>query len=524
MSNDIAMSKTQILIVEDEYIVALDLRQILEGLGYNVCDLVFCGEDVIKKAEELQPNLILMDIKLKSELDGIDAAEQIRIRYDIPVVFLTAYSDQTTLQRAKVAEPFGYILKPFHRQQLHSIIEMALYKHQAQKKLQETERRLLLTYDELEKRMEECYALAISAGKVGVWDWNIQAKTMNLDRKLKSMIGYGDKELDSKINDWQKYIHPNDIQKLIQTAKLYWTGSIPVFEIEHRVIHRDKTVYWFLARGHVIHDDKGQPYRMIGTDTDITDIKKAEEADKKLKEKNIRAAAIVEAQENERRRIARELHDGLGQILTGIKFNIETFEKIVSSQNQNVVQRCTDISNLLNNAISEVQRISYNLMPRVLDDFGLTPALELICYQISQQNGIFVKFKTTNFSGRLKPQTETGLYRIVQEGLNNIVKHAKAKEAYVKLNRQDSRFILIIEDNGKGFLPDEKGRGIGGMGLMNMRERVDALNGTLIIDSKIDTGTKIIVNLPSTAIPQNKENDHLADLSNGKHLSQEEML
>jgi PAS domain S-box-containing protein len=132
------MAPARILIVEDEAIVATDIQSTLKALGYDVPAIAFSGEEALKKVEEIQPDLILMDIVLKGEMDGIEAAKQIRERFGIPVVYLTAYADNIILKRAKITEPFGYLLKPFEDRELHSTIEMALYKQQSEKALQDS--------------------------------------------------------------------------------------------------------------------------------------------------------------------------------------------------------------------------------------------------------------------------------------------------------------------------------------------------------------------------------------------------
>jgi len=128
------------MVVEDEGIIAQDIKNCLEGLGYIVPDVVFTGKEAILRAEELRPDLVLMDIVLKGEIDGIETAAEIRKKYNIPIVYLTAYEDDRTLKRAKMTEPLGYILKPFEERYLRSSIEMALYKHQMETKLKENER------------------------------------------------------------------------------------------------------------------------------------------------------------------------------------------------------------------------------------------------------------------------------------------------------------------------------------------------------------------------------------------------
>ncbi len=126
---------SRILIVEDEGIVAVDLKQMLEKLGYVVLAIANNGKDAIKKIGEANPDLILMDIVIKGEMDGIETAQQIRVLYDIPVIYTTAYFDDAILERAKITRPYGYIVKPFYEGELISSIEMAVHNHQMDQKL-----------------------------------------------------------------------------------------------------------------------------------------------------------------------------------------------------------------------------------------------------------------------------------------------------------------------------------------------------------------------------------------------------
>jgi len=143
------MSKVKILIVEDENIVAMHIKHKVESLGYHVTAITPSGEEALEKISESSPDLVLMDIVLKGRMDGIETAKKIRDAYDIPVVYLTAYSDENTLKRAKVAEPFGYLIKPFEDRELHSAIEVALYKHDMETKLKESEKWLSITLESI---------------------------------------------------------------------------------------------------------------------------------------------------------------------------------------------------------------------------------------------------------------------------------------------------------------------------------------------------------------------------------------
>ena len=148
------MAKTSILVVEDESIVAKDIQNSLKKLGYSVPSLENTGEDAIDAAGQHRPDLILMDIMLKGDISGIDAAGQIKKRFQIPVIFLTAYADESTLNKAKLTEPYGYIIKPFKEIDLHTSIEMALYKHGKEQEIRKE--RDLYSAIVLDKSVENC--------------------------------------------------------------------------------------------------------------------------------------------------------------------------------------------------------------------------------------------------------------------------------------------------------------------------------------------------------------------------------
>ena len=143
------MNKIKILVVEDENIVAMDVKHRLKNLGYAVAARTASGEEAIKKATETRPDLVLMDIRLKGKMDGIEAAEHIRERFDIPVIYLTAHADETTLHRAKITEPYGYLLKPFEEKELHSTISMAIYRHRMERDLKESRQWLSTTLNSI---------------------------------------------------------------------------------------------------------------------------------------------------------------------------------------------------------------------------------------------------------------------------------------------------------------------------------------------------------------------------------------
>jgi signal transduction histidine kinase len=209
------MEKIRILVVEDEVAIAEEIIDRLEGMGFYIPGTATSGEDAIKKAEEGRPDLVLMDIKLKGEMDGIEAAGQIRRRLDVPIVYLTAYSDRTTLERAKVTEPFGYVIKPFDDRDLEVSIEMALHKHGREKEGKEYQDTLVGLLDEQRMELELSNGLLVkeSTGRRGVekkLDETVRkAKNYaisSISREMRNplTIAKGALELAQAEEDWKK--------------------------------------------------------------------------------------------------------------------------------------------------------------------------------------------------------------------------------------------------------------------------------------------------------------------------------
>jgi CheY-like chemotaxis protein len=187
------MVQTRILVVDDEAIVAEDIRRSLENLGYSVPSVESSGEAAIKKVEENNPDLVLMDIMLNGEMDGIQAASHIRSRFNIPVVYLTAYSDEKILERAKITEPFGYIFKPFKERELQINIEIALYKHKMEMQL---------------RKNKEFYESVLEGIVTGVWVTD-NMNTIIYANKGMERIGIPPSQIVGLIDvDFLKFVKP----------------------------------------------------------------------------------------------------------------------------------------------------------------------------------------------------------------------------------------------------------------------------------------------------------------------------
>ena len=196
---------------------------------------------------------------------------------------------------------------------------------------------------------------------------------------------------------------------------------------------------------------------------------------------------IVAAQELERQRLARELHDETGQALTSILLGLKQLE---GAESESVAR----LRELVVATLQDVRRLAVELRPKVLDDFGLVPALERLTTGFAEHTGIAVDLEAGAITDRLPPEVETAIYRIVQEALTNVAKHAQASRVSVLLTRSDGRIKAVIEDDGQGFDAD---RGLGdGIGLIGMRERIELLDGTLAVESSETSGTTVAVEVP----------------------------
>jgi len=201
---------------------------------------------------------------------------------------------------------------------------------------------------------------------------------------------------------------------------------------------------------------------------------------------------VVEAQELERRRLARELHDETGQALTSVLLGLRSLEALVDGDDERAA--VADVRRLVVETLQDVRRLAVELRPKALDDFGVEAALQRLAGTFGDQTGITVDFVPRLGDEQLQPDVATALYRIVQEGLTNVVKHAHAGRVSILLTRQNGRVKLVIEDDGRGFDPERPGDGFG---IQGIRERVELLGGTMRVESRAGAGATLAVEVPA---------------------------
>ncbi len=346
------MSNLNILVVEDEKIVAEDIKQSLEKLGYQVPAITSTAKLTFKVLKTEDIHLILMDVKLSNKSDGISLAKQINARYDIPIIYLTAYADKKTLDRAKKTIPYGYILKPFRSQELQSVIETSLYKYEIEKELKVSRQQLL-----------------------------------NLTAHLQSV------------------------------------------------------------------------------------------------------------REEERTRVAREIHDELGQALTALKMDLSWLNKRLNEDQTPLIEKTKSMVSLIDDTAKTIKRISSDLRPGLLDDLGLIAAIEWEIQEFEKRTGIHCQMNLHPEELILKKNMTTAVFRIFQETLTNITRHANATRIYVNLKTRDNHFELTIRDNGKGITENEISDPKS-FGIIGMKERVEYLGGKIKINGIPSNGTTVRLSIP----------------------------
>lgn len=215
-----------------------------------------------------------------------------------------------------------------------------------------------------------------------------------------------------------------------------------------------------------------------------------------LKQQELRSKAVIEAEEKERVRIARELHDGIGQQLSAAKLNISGLQGAIKTTDPNEKLMLQNALDLLDESVKEVRAVSHSMMPNALIKLGLVSAVKEFINKISSTGNLKINLEIIGLDNRLENTTENILFRVLQEVVNNIIKHAKASEISIQLIKHESELTILVEDNGVGFEVSKKLDGEGGIGLRNIQSRVAFLNGEVIFDSFPNKGTTVTIEIP----------------------------
>ena len=348
---------------------------------------------------------------------------------------------------------------------------------------------------------EERLRMALSAAKQGLFDLNVQTGVAWVSPEYATMIGYEPGEFRESQEMWLERLHPDDRGLAARTYDRYIAGELPEYRIEFRQKCKDGSWKWMLSVGKVVEwDAHGTPVRMLGSHTDI-DANKAMEQSLRESSQRMRSLTrkLQDIREQERRELALEIHDELGQVLTAVKMDIGLMERVLEGWGKAYLssllpERVVSLKSLADQAIATTRQLTTRLRPEVLDRLGFGSAIDWLVEHWTQRSGIACRVTIDSHLREISDPLAITLFRVTQEGLTNIAKHARASSASIRLDHEPRGILFEIGDDGVGMSGEASRKD--SFGLLGVRERVEALDGTLAIITKPGGGTLLRVEIP----------------------------
>jgi len=313
-------------------------------------------------------------------------------------------------------------------------------------------------------------------------------------------LDYTGLSLKEGIEEPTRTVHPDDLSRALEKW-LVVKATSEVYEDELRLQRADGEYRWFLVRVAPLLDEQGNIVKWFGASVDIEDRRRAEknleEAHRQLK---LLSRRRVKVQEEERRHLARELHDEIGQALTAAKINLQA---ALEEPDHAKAKRIHETTAILERLLGQVRQISLNLRPSTLDDLGLVPALRSLLDEQGRLASVAVRFSAKNMPENLDPEIQTTCFRIAQEAITNAVRHARSTQIRVDLSHENGNLRLQIRDNGTGFDAESAQAQTIGLGLVGMKERAALVGGRTRIMASRGKGATVDVTLPLTSQSEN---------------------
>jgi len=336
---------------------------------------------------------------------------------------------------------------------------------------------------------EERLRLAVQAGKMYAFEWDVTTDVLVRSPEYVNVLGAAEPRTLTHQQVLEK-IHPDDRPQLLAAVARH-SPKNPTAETTYRVLLPGKSPVWVKSSGRAFFDGEGRMLRVIGMVADVTDQKLAEEAVSDMTRK------LVEAQEQERTRIARELHDDIGQRLAILEIGLVQLQQNHPGLPSEVVNRMHELQQQSSQISADVQTLSHDLHCSQLEYLGVVAGMKSWCKEFGERQGMQIDC-THDVRSTLPPEIGLCLFRVLQEALHNAAKHSGVKRIEVELSEYSGEIHLTIRDLGKGFDVEAASQGRG-LGLTSMQERVRLVNGTIMIQSKPMGGTTIYVRVPSSA-------------------------
>lgn len=341
-------------------------------------------------------------------------------------------------------------------------------------------------FEEELRLAEGRYRLALKSSRGLVWEWDPTTDNVDWDGDVDTVFGHPVVEARRGLDFWSVQLHPEDRERVLANLREALAGPEELWADECRVRGADGAYRQVSSHGCIVRNDSGKPVRVIGAVLDVTERAVREQRDR------LRALALtsMHVREDEARRIAHELHDEAGQLLAAVHIALDKIRRDAKHPG------FKEVDELLAMAEEHLRQLAYELRPKILDDLGLRPALEMMAERMLVRSGLQVKVEAPD--RRLPLLVETALYRIAQEAVTNAVRHGRSRTVSIRIDVDPSTVRCAIRDDGSGFDPQRLGSGAG-LGLVGARERAEALGGTLEITSSRRRGTELRIMMPLTA-------------------------
>ncbi len=347
------------------------------------------------------------------------------------------------------------------------------------------------------QQSEERLRLVSLATNDAVWDWDLVTDAVWWGHGFQTLFWYEEGELAPQLETWHKLMHPDDCDRVTASVRAAIDAGSKAWSGEYRFRRRDGSYADVLDRGYVIHDPRTKaPVRMVGSMMDVTERKRSQE---QLQESRtalrLLAARHQDVREHERTRIAREIHDSLGQALTALKLQLSAAQEAAARESPPLGARLQETTAMVDDLVKSVRRIATDLRPPILDQLGLPAAVEWLAQDFSRRTRIHCQAVIHPTKNAIGHELATALFRIVQEALTNVLRHAGATRVEIELGMKSGCVALEINDDGTGIT--EAGTiGPGSLGILGMRERAAALGGVLEVAPRPAGGTRVAAWFP----------------------------
>jgi PAS domain S-box-containing protein len=342
--------------------------------------------------------------------------------------------------------------------------------------------------EEALRESEERLRLATQAGKMYASEWDVARNVIVRSVESADILGWVDGPENESYEQMLAAVHPDDRERFVATV----AGITPensAFQMTYRVTRADGTVVWLEESGRAFFDPQARLQRMVSLVADVTERKLAEETLTTLSRR------LIQAHEQERTRVARELHDDLNQRMALLQIGLGQLEQDVPDLSSRAREQLRNITDVATKVSSSLHNLSQQLHPSKLDILGLVASVDGLCREHSAQHNLQIRFLHDRIPPQIPQDVALCLFRIAQEALQNVVKHSGATAATVELSGHDDRIELCISDSGAGFRPDSAKLATG-LGLISMQERLRLVGGHLSVESKSSHGTRVCVRIP----------------------------